>query len=145
MQIEFWYWFIFGVALIVLEVFAPGVIFLWIGLSALLVGAIAWVVPAMGWEYQILLFAVFSVVATVIAWKYLRKRPIATTAPHLNEPGAEHIGKVYTLTTPIQGGVGQARVGDGLWRVKCDEELGEGARVRVVSVDGASLRVTAEG
>ena len=51
-SINYWHWLIAGVVLIVLEVFAPGAFFLWLGVSAGVVGLILVMFPDMGWESQ---------------------------------------------------------------------------------------------
>ncbi len=57
-SIEFWHWWVAAVALIIVEALAPGAVFLWLGVSAGVVGAILLVVPDLSWEYQVLIFAV---------------------------------------------------------------------------------------
>ena len=37
--IEFWHWWVAAIGLIVVETLAPGAIFLWLGVSAAVVGA----------------------------------------------------------------------------------------------------------
>ena len=36
--LEFWHWLVLGVVLATIEIFAPGVFFLWLGISAGIVG-----------------------------------------------------------------------------------------------------------
>jgi hypothetical protein len=54
-HINYWHWFIAAVVLIVLEVFAPGAFFLWLGVAAGTVGLVLVVLPSTGWETQFLL------------------------------------------------------------------------------------------
>ncbi|MEC8164782.1 MAG: NfeD family protein, partial [Pseudomonadota bacterium] len=56
---------------------------------------------------------------------------------------AQYVGRILKVAEPVVYGIGKAKVGDGLWRISCDEtlNLAEGARVRVVGVEGATLKV----
>ena len=60
----------------------------------------------------------------------------------LNRRAEQHVGRLYTVAVPIEGGVGKVKVGDTLW-IAHGPDAGEGAMVKVVSVDGAVLNVEA--
>lgn len=140
---DFWHWWILGVALVILEAFAPGAFFVWLGVAAIAVGFLLWLIPAMSWEVQFLIFALLSV-ASIVGWRmWFRKHPEESDQPNLNRRGEQYVGRLFTLETPIENGVGRVRVGDGLWRALGDD-LPAGSRVRVIGVDGASLKVKAE-
>ena len=66
-----WNWMIFGVILMGLEVLAPGIFLFWLGLAALLVGLITFVVHP-SWQVEILLFAAFAI-AAVPLWRRLAR------------------------------------------------------------------------
>ena len=88
-ELTFWHWWILALVLLVLEVFAPGAFFLWMGVGAGIVGAILLVAPDMGWEYQLMIFSIFSIVAIAL-WKiYIRKHPTETDRPTLNRRGEQ--------------------------------------------------------
>ena len=139
-QPDFWHWWILALALIIAETFLPGTFFLWMGVSALVLGVIAWLIPAMGWEIQMMLFAVLSLVS-IVGWRmWQRKHPDETDQPSLNRRGEQYIDRVFTLETPIENGFGKVRVGDTLWRVK-GGDLAAGTKVRVTAADGIVLVV----
>lgn len=139
-QPDFWHWWILALALIIAETFLPGTFFLWMGVSALVLGVLAWLIPAMGWEMQLMLFAVLSLVA-IVGWRiYQRKHPDETDQPSLNRRGEQYIDRVFTLETAIENGFGKVRVGDTLWRVK-GGDLAAGTKVRVTAADGIVLVV----
>jgi len=142
-EFSFWYWWVLGLILLILEVFAPGAFFLWMGISAGVVGVIAWLVPSLSIEWQMLIFTVIAV-ASVVGWRaYLRKNPVETDQPSLNRRGEQYVGRVFTLDDPIVNGVGKIRVDDTMWRIEgADCEAGE--KVRVIGVDGVNLKVEAE-
>ena len=141
--IEFWHWWVAAIGLIVVETLAPGAIFLWLGVSAAVVGAILLAAPELSWEYQLLIFAVLSV-GSVIGWRaYHKHHPTETDLSNLNRRGEQYIGRVVTLDDPIVNRVGKVRLDDTSWKVEGDDQPA-GARVKVVGVDGVVLKIELE-
>ena len=139
-QIEFWHWWVAAILFIVIEVFAPGAIFLWMGVAAGVVGAALLAVPATGWEIQFLVFAVLSV-GSVIGWRaYQRRHPVETDHPTLNLRGQQYVGRQFTLVEPIVNGTGVLNVDDTRWKVR-GEDLPAGSQVTVTGVEGTVLTV----
>ena len=138
--IPFWYWWVAAAALVVLEIFAPGVFFLWLGVAAGAVGVVALAIPGLDWRIELLLFAALSIAAVIGYRAFLRRRPIETDAPTLNRRGEQYVGKVVPLTEPIVNGVGRVRIGDGGWQVE-GPDTPVGRRVRVIGIDGIMLKV----
>lgn len=139
-----WAWFIAGGLLLVLEVLAPGVFMLWLGLAALLVGLISLAVD-WPWEAQFVAFAAFSV-AAVPLWRRLALRVDAPTdQPFLHRRAQSLVGRAFTLEKPILDGSGTLAIDDSVWRIT-GPDLAAGSRVKVTRVDGTALRVeSAEG
>ncbi len=135
-----WHWWILAPVLIILEVFAPGAFFLWLGIAATAVGGVVYVYPAMGWEYQLLSFSVLSVISIVIWRKYFHSTPADTDQPNLNRRGQQYVGRVFTLEEPLVDGIGKIRVDDSTWKVR-GEDCPAGTRIEVTGVDGTILEV----
>jgi inner membrane protein len=137
-----WNWLIFGVILMVLEVLAPGVFLFWLGLAALLVGLISFVVHP-SWQVEILMFAGFAI-AAVPLWRRLARGNKAPSAsnPFLNRRTEGLVGRVFTLEKPIIDGSGTVRIDDTVWRV-AGPDTPAGTRVKIVQADGANLTVAA--
>ena len=134
-----WNWLIVGLVLVALEVVAPGVFLLWLGLAALLVGLISLVVDWV-WQVQVIAFAAFSV-AAVPLWRRVAQQDVPNPeSEFLNRRSDALVGRVFTLEKPIVDGSGTVRVGDTFWRV-AGPDAPAGARVKVVHADGASLTV----
>jgi membrane protein implicated in regulation of membrane protease activity len=131
-----WAWIILGVVLIGLELAAPGIFLLWFGLAAIATGLID---GAMGlsWQASALLFAVFAVAAAMVG-RLVTRSAVRQETASLNQRGAALVGQVFVLETPMTRGEGRIRVGDSSWRAT-GPDLPQGARVRVVRVDGATL------
>jgi hypothetical protein len=140
-QIVFWHWWVFGLGMLILEAFMPGAIFLWMGVSAAVVGLLLWMIPELGWEWQFLIFALLSVIS-VVAWKKYRPAVPATDRPALNRRGEQYVGRSFTLQEPIVNGIGKLSVDDTTWRIS-GTDLPAGRKVQVTGVDGTTLRVEA--
>src|SRR5882724_604257 len=100
-----WNWFILAAVLLLLEVMAPGMFMLWLGLSAILVGIISTAV-VWSWQAQLIAFAVFAV-AAIPAWRHFaRKVEQPADRPFLNRRAEGYVGREFTLDKPIVNGVG---------------------------------------
>jgi membrane protein implicated in regulation of membrane protease activity len=96
--------------------------------------------PELGWEYQVLIFALLSVIS-IVAWRsYFRKHPIITDQPALNRRGDQYIGRLFTLEEPIINGNGKIKVDDTTWKIIGDD-CEAGSKVKVTGVDGVILKV----
>lgn len=139
-ELSHWHWWILAVALVILEVFAPGAFFLWLGIAAGVVGALVYLVPSLGWEYQVLAFSLLSVISIIIWRKFFRARPSDTDQPNLNRRGEQYVGRLFTLNEPIVDGLGKIRVDDSTWKIR-GEDCPVGSQVEVTGVDGTILKV----
>ncbi len=137
-----WNWLVFGLALMGLELLAPGVFLFWLGLAALLVGLLSFALNP-SWQLQILMFAVFAV-AAVPLWRRVAHRGagVSLSNPFLNKRADALVGREFTLEKPIVDGTGTVRIDDTVWRV-AGPDAPAGSRVRIVQADGASLTVAA--
>lgn len=139
-QFDYWHWWVIGIILIILELFAPGAFFLWMGIAAGIVGVILLISPDMGWQYQFIIFAIVSVVSIVVWRSYLRKHPTETDKPTLNMRGEQYVGREFTLVEPVVNGVGKIKVDDTMWKIE-GEDCETGTKVKVSRTDGAVLKV----
>lgn len=139
-QLGHWHWWILGVALLILEVFAPGAFFLWLGIAAGVVGLVVYLLPELAWEYQLLLFSILSVISIVVWRRFFRLRAEDTDQPTLNRRGEQYIGRVFTLETPLVNGMGKIRIDDTTWKIE-GPDCEPGTRIRVTGVDGTILKV----
>jgi membrane protein implicated in regulation of membrane protease activity len=136
-----WHWILLGIVLIVLEALTPVAFFIWLAVAAGMVGLVLAVLPGLGWEIQLVLFAVLSVLSLIVGRHYLKRHPIATDEPALNKRGHQYIGRVFTLDGPIVNGVGKLRVDDTTWKI-AGRDCAAGDKVEVTGVDGVILLVT---
>ena len=122
-----WNWFIAGGILLGIEVIAPGTFMLWLGLSAILVGAISLVV-VWPWQAQFIAFAVFALASIPIWLRVGRKVETPVDQPFLNRRSDAFVGQTFTLDKPIQNGSGGVRIGDTVWRVSGPDAPGRQPR-----------------
>jgi membrane protein implicated in regulation of membrane protease activity len=134
-----WTWFVLGTFLLILELIAPGAVFIWFGIAAFVVGlaALSLDIP---WQAQILAFAVLSLALIYIYRRYFRTRTEESDRPFLNKRGESVVGQSFVLTEAIRQGRGKVRIGDTDWRVS-GPDLAKGETVTVTGVDGALLQV----
>jgi len=140
-SVDFWHWWVLAIIFVVLEVFSPAAFFLWLGFSAGIVGGFVLIQPDMAWEWQISLFAIFSVLSTVFGRRYFVSNQAETDHPKLNQRGEQYVGRVFTLSVSIVNGVGKIKVDDTTWKVS-GEDAEAGSKVEVTGVDGVVLKVT---
>lgn len=134
-----WLWFAAAVVLLMLETIVPGVHFLWFGLAAGAVGALALATP-LAWPVQLILFALISIASVFVVRRFSRPENAATDEPSLNIRGAQYIGRHVEVVDAIQNGRGKVRVGDTVWGAQ-GEDAPVGAKVEVTGVNGTVLVV----
>jgi len=137
-SLAFWHWLVLGVVLAIIEVFAPGAFFLWLGISAGIVGSVLWVFPGISWELQLLFFAILSIASVVVARRYLIAHPLETDLPNLNQRGRQYVGRTFTLIEPVVNGQGKIQVDDSTWKITC-EDCQAGTKVIINGVEGVVL------
>jgi membrane protein implicated in regulation of membrane protease activity len=134
-----WNWMILGAILFVLELLAPGIFFMWFGVAAAATGLIVFRYD-ISWQWQLIWFCGLSLATVLFAVKYLRKHPLESERPLLNERAVQLVGHSFELADPIINGRGSIKTGDTIWRVE-GPELPKGARITVVGADGTVLKV----
>jgi membrane protein implicated in regulation of membrane protease activity len=144
-QLGPWNWIVLGLVLMVLEILLPGVFLLWVGIAALLVGALSlqlWSFASWTWEVQVLVFLALSIISALVGRQIMARTAGDNDQPLLNRRREQLIGRTAVLVEPIAEGHGRIRLGDTSWRVS-GPDLPAGARVRVKAVENAELVVEA--
>lgn len=138
------FWLSLGGLLLAAEMLGGNGYLLWSGVAAVMTGLLVWLLP-FGWEWQGALFAVLTLVAAWLWWRWLN-RQVRSQKPAdaaLNQRGQQLVGKRYTLDDTLINGRGHVRIGDSSWPIIADEDLIAGTRVEVIAVEGIRLRVKA--
>jgi len=137
-----WSWWILGLIFLGLEILIPGVFLLWIGLAAIVVGALSiplWGAAFWGWQVQLLIFAVLAV-ALAILGRRLSGSNAESDQPMLNRRVEGLVGRTATLEEAISDGQGRIRLDDTTWIVQ-GPDLPKGTKVRITSAQAGSLNV----
>lgn len=139
--IEPWVWFASGLVLIGLELIVPGSFLLWFGAAGLIMGFIV-AYFQVDWRWQLVGWAVLSLLLLFIGRKLTLRRQGEDEDPHLNRRGSRYVGQTVELETDLQHGSGTVKIGDSIWRVT-GPDLVKGTNVKIIAVDGPVLRVEA--
>ncbi|ASP34630.1 NfeD family protein [Labrenzia sp. VG12] len=135
-----WSWFVLGLILLGLEILAPGTIFLWFGLSALVVGVVSLVFD-FAWQIDVALFLVLSLASLLVGRRMMQRLASEKGDPGLNQRGSRYIGREFTLAAPLNEGAGNLSIDDTIWRIT-GPDLPAGTKVKVDAIDGARLVVS---
>ena len=141
MEITYWYWITFGLFMIFSEVVTPGFYFLWIGLAAILSGTLSYLFPELDFVVIGSFFAIVSVILCYIGKISLYKKISGDNVSTLNNRGAQYVGQTVVVFEEIKNGVGNVKVGDGVWPAKSDLDREKGDSVKIIGVDGISFIV----
>jgi hypothetical protein len=140
-----WHWIVFGVALVISEVFLASFFIIWFGIAALIVGIILFIIPILDPMWQVLLWAVVSSLLAISWFKYCK--PNSSVNSHRNITQQDIQGEIgLVLTPPIGSKKGRLRfpapvLGVDEWEIECDIELEIGDRVVVVNISEDVLLV----
>ncbi|MFA5123658.1 NfeD family protein [Zavarzinia sp.] len=136
----YWHWYAFALVLIILEILAPGVIFLWLAIGAVAAGSLVALLPEVVWYVQFATFAVATALSLLLGHNLLRRATAVEDGDSLNQRSQALVGSEAVLIEGIANGVGRIRLGDTSWAVTGPDSPA-GTRVRVVAAEGARLRV----
>jgi inner membrane protein len=116
------------------------VFLIWLGLAALVTGAIVFFVP-LSTVSCLVLFAALGLASILIGRRVQSgQKTEVTDAPFLNDRGKALVGKIYALESAIVEGAGSVRIGDSVWRVAGLDAVA-GTHVKITGIDGSTLLV----
>lgn len=138
-SLTMWHWLIAAGLFFVLELIAPGAFMLWLGIAAMLVGIISFIV-AWSWQGQLVAFAIFALASIPLWRRFAARVEKPGDQPFLNRRADAFVGREFTLEKPIVAGNGTVKIDDTIWRLSGPDVPG-GSRVKVVRADAATLVV----
>ena len=144
MDYLWWHWVVLGIALMLLELAVPAFFLLWFGLGAVIVGVLLAVFPEMSLTIQIAIWTLSSVLFIWLWFKVFKPNVHKTRAGMSKGSLVGEIGLVTKEIRPYEKG--QIRfqkpiLGDEVWESIADQEIKVGERVRVLDVEGNTLKV----
>ncbi|MEP1444339.1 MAG: NfeD family protein [Hyphomicrobiales bacterium] len=135
-----WTWWVIGFILLPIEIFVPGVFFLWLGIAAVITGTIALIVP-LSWALQFAIFAGLSLILAIVGRRVYADHSKREDNEDLNERGRQFIGKTFVLVDDMISGQGRVKIGDTYWIVRGAENKEAGSEVTIVGVDSSVLKI----
>ncbi len=142
MRTEVVVWAAVALLLFAAEALAPGAFMLWMGFAATALFVAVWVVPGIPLLVQVVAFVVLSFVSVQIYRTWFRRGERQSDQPLLNRRAEQLVGRVVRVEQAIVGGRGRVKIDDAFW-VVAGPDLPVGTEVRVVAVDGMTLKVQA--
>lgn len=140
-QVNLWHWVAFGLLLLAAELLGTAGYFLWLGLSAILVGVLLATIP-ISWQLQWVSFGSFSLITTWLWWRrQLSSDTSSDEQRQLNQREKQLIGKTLFLDQDIKRGNCRINVGDTTWSAKSNQNLPSGTEVKIVGLDGIVLLI----
>lgn len=145
LEILYWHWIVFGLALLAIEILLPTFTLFWFGCGALVIGGVLMIAPDFSVEAQLILCGVLSSVFTVAWFSFLKpKFKDRTKAGLTRESVVGQIGLV--VEPPSNGSKGVVRftvpvMGDEEWQFVTDDSVESGNKVSVVDVLGNTFKV----
>ncbi|GAB5458253.1 MAG: NfeD family protein [Henriciella sp.] len=141
-----WHWLAIGLILLTIEMGTGTFDLLWVAIAAGVTSLFAAFAPdtLAGWEGQLVVFAITSIVMVIIGRTVFRSmRDGGPEHPTLNKRMATTIGERATVTETFQAGSGRVKLGDTEWSAQSLDgaNLVEGMTVIVDGTDGNQLKV----
>jgi inner membrane protein len=143
MQMNAWHWLIFAAGLLVLELLTGGTTYLlWPSAAAFIIALLHFILP-MNWQVDWSLFALLTLILTVVGSAYLKPLLNKGGEANLNDRAARLVGQSAEIASDFTNGIGRVRLGDTQWQaISADgDNLKAGAKVVIKSVNGVTLTV----
>lgn len=139
-------WLVFGLVLCLAEIFVPSFFVIWFGLAAVVVSLFL-LMGTLSLPTQLILWLVMSVVFFgIFRYFYSPKRGIAPVGTATGDVVGQ-VGVLLSEVSPLVRGKVRFQkpvLGSDEWPCVADEAIPEGARVKVISVEGQLVRVEKE-
>lgn len=144
-KVLYWYWLVFGMILIIAEIFIPSFTIFWFGLAAIIVAGVLWLLPELGLSWQLLIWAIAACTFTLLWFQYFKPRMtdrtkagiareavLGESGQVIKVPGSGTRG-IVRFTTPL--------LGTDEWPFICENDVVAGDRVVIKDVSGNTLIV----
>jgi len=141
----YWHWIVFGIALMLCEMFLASFFILWFGAAAVIIGTVVFLFPSLSESWQIFLWTILSSVLVFAWFKYLKPLSIDKTKAGLSRERI--VGEVGQVLSPPNGEKrGILRfpaplMGADEWLFISQDTLAAGDRVSVTDFSGNTLIV----
>ena len=148
-KILYWYWLVFGMLLIIAEIFIPSFTIFWFGLGGIIVAGILWLSPDLLLSWQLFFWAIASCVFTFLWFKFFKPLMKDRTKAGISKEAI--IGESgQVIKVPNKGKRGIVRfttplLGDDEWPFMSQDKIALGDRVFIKDISGNTLIVDKNG
>ena len=136
-----WHWIVFGIILLIMEMFTGTFILLGLGIAGIIVGIIDVIYP-LSLTVELTLWIIFSLFSIILWFKYMKDNSVETSGQSnysLDTLGTikkniqmNERGTVY-FDTPV--------LGNSLWTATAKENLTPNTRVKIIEIKGQLIEV----
>lgn len=144
---QWWQWALIGFALMLSELAVPAFVLIWFGLGALAVAAAA-AIGDFSVTRQILAWIIISLALVCVWFAVFRRGHHKSLVGRASAQIVGEVGMISESVAPFKNGrvrFQKPLLGSDNWECIADEEIEEGARVKVLRVEGSMLTVTRQG
>lgn len=134
------FWIIAGVVVLIIELLSATFFMLWVAGGCFVAAVVAALLPNVAWAPWAA-FVVSTVVLLYLGQPLARRVQQEKLTPSNVDAMVGREGVVLERIDPVEN-TGRVRIGSEEWRARADERIDRGARVCVLSVEGATLMVT---
>lgn len=138
-----YHWIALGLILLTAEMLGAAGFLLGAAIAALAMSLVTWIVPDVSVLWQVGLYALSAVVASVVYFQVFRDAQSKPARPLLNRRASRLIGHQFKLSQAIDLNQAKVQIGDTLWSVETDQPIAEGTLVEVVDVKHMTLMIAA--
>jgi hypothetical protein len=145
-QPQYWHWLVFGMMLIIAELFIPSFTIFWFGLAGLIVGGVLLVAPDTTFTWQLFLWALGACLMTFLWFKLFKPLMADRTKAGISREAILGVTG-HVVQSPEEGKRGVIRFATPLlgaeeWPFICEQKVAVGDRVAVTDISGNTLIVT---
>ena len=148
-KLLYWYWLVFGMVLIIAELFIPSFTIFWFGLGAILVAGLLLMLPDLTISWQLFIWAIASSILTFLWFRFFKPLMVDRTKAGISrEAILGEIGQVIRIPEQEKRGIVRFTtplLGADEWPFICDQQIIAGDRVMVKDISGNTLIVEKRG
>lgn len=137
-----WFWWVVAGLLLILELMAPGIFLIWLGIAAAITALVDLLVP-MTWRGELLVFAAAAAISVFTGRALMARRGASWDHPFLNRRHHGYVGTRHVLQEAIVNGHGRLAIEGTIWEVR-GPDVPAGTAVKVTGIDGLKLIVAVD-
>ncbi|WP_290523429.1 NfeD family protein [Alcanivorax sp.] len=139
---EYSYWIIAGLVLVIGEFVVSGLVVIFFGIAALIVGSLKFLGLLDDTTWELTLFAVLSLLSLLFVRRYFSDKLMGKEREgNGNEDSAGLIGQRATVAEAFKDGTGSVNYRGARWQAQSSQPLEAGQMVRITQHEGLWLTV----